>query len=123
MVVGVQAMLDCDLIAGKWLQAVAKSFGLPVNSFDGILAVTEGETPASRLEFIQYTLPKAQAHRHISCKEHVDRGLLTLIYSDHGHGLQVCVVTQFEDIPCIQQVHHQLHIVPALQEAHISAGS
>lgn len=84
-----QALLNFDATAREWLRAVAESFGLPASTFKALLGVAEDEVPASRIEAIQYTLPGGC---HTSCREHIDRGLLTLIYSDCGQGLQVWVL-------------------------------
>lgn len=88
-----QALLALDSTAKRCLQTHAESYGLPVSTFETVLNVTEEEAPASRLEAIQYTLHGSTAACHTSCREHIDRGLLTLIYSDCGQGLQVgCVL-------------------------------
>ena len=84
-----QALLDLEFTAKSWLQATAESYGLSASTFEAILDVAEEKTPASRLEAIQYTTPALRADCHASCREHIDRGLLTLIYSDCAQGLQV----------------------------------
>lgn len=82
-----QALLDLEFTAKSWLQAIAESYGLSARTFEAILGVPAA--PASRLEAIQYTTPALRADCHASCREHIDRGLLTLIYSDCAQGLQV----------------------------------
>ncbi len=88
-----QAMLAYDWAARNWLQIIASCLGLAADTFESILEAAQGEA-ASRLEAIQYTLPDASSQEYVSCREQVDRGLLTVIYCDHGHGLQVCKPTE-----------------------------
>jgi len=88
-----QAMLAYDWAARNWLQSIASCLGLAADTFESMLEAAQGEA-ASRLEAIQYTLPDAHSQEYVSCREHVDRGLLTVIYCDHGHGLQVCKPTE-----------------------------
>lgn len=89
-----QAMLAYDWAARNWLQSIASCLGLAVDTFESMLEAAQGEAAASRLEAIQYTLPDAYTQEYVSCREHIDRGLLTVIYCDHGHGLQVCKPTE-----------------------------
>ena len=96
-----QAAISYQNIAAKLLEGVATSFGLPADSFESITDLPKGEVPASRLEAIKYTVPQTKTHSHVSCKEHVDRGLFTLIHYDIGPRLQV------------GQYHHHLSIMPA----------
>ncbi len=88
-----QAMLAYDWAARNWLQSIASCLGLAAGTFESLMEAAQGEA-ASRLEAIQYTLPDAHSQEHVSCREHIDRGLLTVIYCDHGHGLQVCKPTE-----------------------------
>ena len=88
-----QAMLAYDWAARNWLQSIASCLGLVADTFEFMLEAAQGKA-ASRLEAIQYTLPNAYSQECVSCREHVDRGLLTVIYCDHGHGLQVCKSTE-----------------------------
>ncbi|DBB06912.1 hypothetical protein WJX82_003537 [Trebouxia sp. C0006] len=68
---------------------------MPANAFVCVTDSTtqgSGHVAASSLEAIQYSAPDAsvgQAAQSANCEAHVDRGLLTCVFADNVHGLQV----------------------------------
>ncbi len=76
---------------------MAESLSLPLTAFEPILDtahVKKGQPSASSLEAIHYMLPRDAAANpptttSAGCDAHVDKGLLTLVYSDIVNGLEV----------------------------------
>ena len=84
-----------DDIARETLEGIANTLQLPEAAFLPILdslALDSRKQSASSLEAIHYMLPDgaaADVGGPEACEAHEDKGLLTLIYADTEHGLQV----------------------------------
>lgn len=95
-------MLNFDDIAKDVLAQLAKSLQLPLGVFEPLMGPAiptgNGALAASILDIIHYNMPQANstlnADSSASCEAHVDKGLLTVVFPDTAHGLQVqcCVV-------------------------------
>ena len=84
-----------DEFARRVLMSLAELLKLPADAFEHVLDSGPVRCSASVLETIQYFAPAktainvAQSSAFTNCDAHVDRGLLTVIYSDVPSGLQV----------------------------------
>ena len=92
-------MQVCDLMdhhARRVLEAISRShhMGLPSSSLNCILDNKDsmiGKAASSCLDIAQYKIP-SQIYHYIE-DTHIDRGLLTLIWSNSTDGLQVYLKT------------------------------
>ena len=94
-------MVDAlDKFARRVLVFLAESLELPADVFQPILEAGSMNSGVSTLETIHYFAPArvavdhAQSSASANCDAHVDRGLLTIIYSDVPSGLQVITPPQ-----------------------------
>ena len=89
-----------DAFARRVLESLAKLLNLPADVFEPVLELGAVNPGASFLETIHYYAPAktattdAQSSASANCDAHVDRGLLTIIYSDVPSGLQVITPPQ-----------------------------
>lgn len=96
-------MLNFDDIARDMLAQLAESLQLPFGIFNPLLGPAssngDGALTASLLDTINYMSPEANSISNTdtsaSCEAHIDRGLLTILFPDTVHGLQVqcCMVS------------------------------
>ena len=81
--------------AKRVLVSLAKLLELPADAFEPVLQSGTKNPSRSILDTIHYFAPAkiavnaAQSSASANCDAHVDRGLLTVIYSDVPSGLQV----------------------------------
>ena len=90
-----QVMQTYESFAQAFLSQLALALSMPANAFVCVTDSTtqgSGHVAASRLEAIHYPaadVSVGQAAQSANCEAHVDRGLLTCVFADNVHGLQV----------------------------------
>ena len=90
-----QVVQTYESFAQAFLSQVALALSMPANAFVCVTDSTtqgSGHVAASSLEAIHYPaadVSVGQAAQSANCEAHVDRGLLTCVFADSVHGLQV----------------------------------